>query len=101
LHICGDTTHLWPSLATLGVDVFDLDYMCSMEEAFQIFGPGVIRCGNINPVSIQDLPPGEIFQRCTGLIEAEKGRKFMLSGGCEITFNTPPQNLLSMRKSCK
>jgi MtaA/CmuA family methyltransferase len=101
LHICGDTTHLWPSLAQLGVDIFDVDYMCSMEEAFHAFGPGVIRCGNINPVSIQDLAADEVLHRSTGLIEAEKGRKFMLSGGCEITVNTPPQNLLSMRKSCK
>ena len=52
LHICGKTTHLWPSLSRLGVDIFDIDYMVSMEEGFHAFGPGITRAGNINPVEI-------------------------------------------------
>jgi uroporphyrinogen-III decarboxylase len=28
----------------------------------------------------------------------EKDRKFILSGGCEITVDTPAENLLIMRK---
>lgn len=101
LHICGDTTHLWPSLARLGIDIFDLDYMTGLDEAFRVFGPDVVLCGNINPVSIQDLPADEVFRQCSELIDKENGRKYMLSGGCEITVNTPPENLLAMRKSCK
>jgi uroporphyrinogen decarboxylase len=99
VHICGNTTHLWPSLATLNIDIFDIDYMADMEEAFRVFGPDVIRCGNINPVSIQDWPESQVGHACRQLLSAEKGRKFMLSGGCEITVNTPPGNLLAMRKA--
>jgi len=99
VHICGNTTHLWPSLATLGIDIFDLDYMTDMEEAYRIFGPDVIRCGNINPVSIQDWDSQQLATACRHILEAEKGRKFMLSGGCEITVNTPPGNLLTMRRA--
>ncbi|MFH0760250.1 MAG: uroporphyrinogen decarboxylase family protein, partial [Bacteroidota bacterium] len=32
-HICGNTTHLWPSLGKIDIDIFDLDYMADMDEA--------------------------------------------------------------------
>jgi MtaA/CmuA family methyltransferase len=99
-HICGNTTHLWPYLSKLGLDIFDLDFMTDMDEAYDQFGPGVVRCGNINPVEIQDLTEREVFERSINLIRKERGRKFMLSGGCEITVNTPAENLLAMRKAC-
>lgn len=99
MHICGNTTHLWPSLSGLNLDIFDLDYMADMDDAFQAFGPRVIRCGNINPVDIQDFTPEQIQIACHNLIHAEIGRKYMLSGGCEITVNTPGRNLLAMRNS--
>lgn len=100
-HICGNTTHLWPDLSKLNLDIFDLDYMTDMDEAFRQFGPDVIRCGNINPVDIRNLTAEEIFNRSEDLINKEKGRKFMLSGGCEITVDTPPENLHAMREACQ
>jgi MtaA/CmuA family methyltransferase len=101
LHICGNTTHLWPSLSKLNLDIFDLDYMSDPDEAWHQFGPDVIRCGNINPVDIQNLTANEVFDRSKILIEKERGRRFMLSGGCEITVNTPAENLLAMRRACE
>ncbi len=100
MHICGNTTHLWDDLAKLNLDIFDLDFMTDMEHAYQVFGPDVVRCGNINPVDIQNLDSDEIFKRSKAILEKEKGRKFMLSGGCEITVNTPPENLMAMRRAC-
>jgi uroporphyrinogen-III decarboxylase len=100
-HICGNTTHLWPSLSKLQLDIFDLDSMADMDEAYHQFGPEVVRCGNINPVEIQDLSAREVFERSKNLITKERGRRFMLSGGCEITVNTPPESLLAMRRACE
>jgi MtaA/CmuA family methyltransferase len=100
-HICGNTTHLWPSLSQLGLDIFDLDYMVDPEEAYRQFGPDVIRCGNLNPVDIQNLSPREVEHLCRTLLERERGRKFMLSGGCEITVDTPWDNLKAMRRACE
>ncbi|MBS3777381.1 MAG: uroporphyrinogen decarboxylase family protein, partial [Bacteroidales bacterium] len=54
LHICGDITHLLSEIKDLGVDILDLDWQVDLEEAYKIVGPDVIRCGNINPVDIQD-----------------------------------------------
>ncbi len=99
LHICGDITHLLPSLKDLNLDILDLDFMVSMEEAYQVIGPDVIRCGNLNPVEIQNKTVSEIEEMTAELIKTEKGRKFILSAGCEITVSTPHQNLLAMRNA--
>jgi len=101
LHICGDITHLLPSLKDLNLDILDIDYMVSMEDAFRIVGPDVIRCGNLNPVVIQNSTTFEVEQLCRKLLEAEKGRKFILSAGCEITVSTPHENLKAMRIASK
>ena len=99
LHICGDTTHLWPLLSKLKVDIFDPDFMTSMENAHNIFGQEVTLSGNINPVELQDLTPDETLVKTRNLINENTGRKFILSAGCEITVNTPPANILAMREA--
>ncbi len=100
LHICGNTTHLWPLLSKLELDIIDLDYMVDMDDAYDAFGAEVTRCGNINPVDIQNMTAIQVFERSRALVERERGRKFILSGGCEITVNTPPENLKAMRDAC-
>ena len=96
LHICGNITHLLSWIKTLEVDILDLDWPVDMNEAFEVLGPEVIRCGNINPIEIQDLSSEEVYQKAKDLVNKEKGRKFILSGGCEITVNTPAANLKAM-----
>lgn len=99
LHICGDITHLLPSLAGLNVDILDLDYMVNMHNARKMMGPCPILCGNINPVLIQDLNPEEIEGRVSEMVRSMSGQKYILSAGCEITVNTPHQNLLAMSRA--
>lgn len=43
----------------------------------------------------------DFFQLAKRLIKKEHGRKFILSGGCEITVNTPADNLKAMRCASK
>lgn len=97
LHICGNITHLLPSISQLNVDILDVDYQVDMEEAFKIMGSDVIRCGNINPVLVEERTSNEILEATKLLVQKEKGRKFVLSAGCEITVNTLPENLMAMR----
>lgn len=99
LHICGNITHLLPSISQLNVDILDVDYQVDIEEAFKIMGPDVIRCGNINPVLVEERTSNEIFEATKLLVQKEKGRKFILSAGCEITVNTVHENLMAMRKA--
>jgi MtaA/CmuA family methyltransferase len=98
LHICGNTTHLLPHLADLGVDIFDPD-IADQEEFFNALGPNVVRSGNINPVFVETASPSEIAEACKRALAEEKGRRFILSAGCEITVRTPPANLKAMSDS--
>lgn len=99
LHICGNISHLLPAFQDLNIDILDLDYQVDLEEAFEMMGPGVIRCGNINPVLVEEKDQEQIFLAAQQLVKNEKKRKFILSAGCEITVNTKPENLMAMRKA--
>jgi uroporphyrinogen-III decarboxylase len=81
-------------------DIVDLDWMLDMDQAHDILGPGIIRCGNLDPVSvILNKSPEAIFEESRSLCLKEQGRGFILSGGCEITVNTPPANLKAMQEA--
>jgi uroporphyrinogen-III decarboxylase len=99
LHICGDITHLLPSLARLSIDILDIDHMVDLQEAHRILGENVILSGNINPVYVRDRTAPEVEKACRDIMEKEKGRRFIMSAGCEICVDTPPENLLAMRKA--
>ena len=99
LHICGNITHILPSIKELDVDIVDIDYQVDMNEAFELLGPEIIRCGNINPVLVEERSSTEIFEATKMLVDQEKDRKFILSAGCEITANTQHENLMAMRKA--
>jgi len=98
MHICGNITHLLPSLKDTKPDILDIDFSVNFEDAFNSMGPQVSICGNINPVIIQNSNPAKIKELSKSLIESNNGKRFILSGGCEITVNTPVENLLAMRE---
>ena len=41
----------------------------------------------------------EVYTQAFSLVQQEHGKKFILSGGCEITVNTPPENLAALVKA--
>jgi MtaA/CmuA family methyltransferase len=102
LHICGNITHLLEDLRETGPDIVDIDWMVDMDLAFEKLGSGIIRCGNLDPVSvIQDLDAERIREAGEHLCGKEEGRPFIFSGGCEITVNTPDDHLQAMRNASR
>jgi MtaA/CmuA family methyltransferase len=100
LHICGNISHLLEDIREVKPDIVDIDWMVDMDHAYEKLGAEIIRCGNLDPVSvIQDHGPHEIGKDTEHLCHKEEGRPFILSGGCEITVNTPVEHLLAMRKA--
>lgn len=97
LHICGDITHLLSDLADLSIDILDIDHMVDMQQAYEILGPEVIRCGNIDPIRVMNQTSEEVETACKEMVRMEEGRKFILSAGCEICLDTPLKNLQAMR----
>jgi MtaA/CmuA family methyltransferase len=98
MHICGDISHLLPSIKDLKLDILDIDWQVDFNNARQWMGPDTAICGNLNPVIVQDATDSQITMLTSGLVESQRRNKFILSAGCEITVNTPHQNLRAMRK---
>lgn len=98
LHICGDITHHLPYVALTRTDILDLDWMVDFTTARDKCQNEMILCGNLDPVScIQNLIPEKISLQANKLVEDQKYTRFILSGGCEITRDTPLENILAMK----
>jgi len=98
MHICGDITHLLPSLRCLKLDILDIDWQVKPEVAYSHIGTGVAVCGNIDPVTIMNESENQLVQITTLLAKSQQGRKFILSGGCEICVDTSVKNLKVLRQ---
>ncbi len=97
LHICGDINHLLPAISEMNFDIIDLDWQVDLTKAREILGNKVVLKGNINPILIQDANAEEISKVAQSLVESQKGTKFILSGGCELSVFTPQANIESLR----
>ena len=100
LHICGNITHLLDDIKKTDPDIVDIDWMVDMYAAHQKLGPRISLSGNLDPVSvIERMSPEEVYKAAKKLIENEKGKNFIMSGGCEITVRTPKENLLAITRA--
>jgi MtaA/CmuA family methyltransferase len=93
LHICGNTRDILEGIGRLGCEIVDLDYMVPVSQGREKMGQTQIICGNIDPVAVlQDSSPEQIhnaIEQC----HKEAGGNFIVGAGCEVTRNTPPENL--------
>lgn len=96
LHICGNITHLLPSIADLGVDVCDCDWQVDMAAARQALGPGMVLTGNLDPVSgVKDTTPAAI-REAVATAYGQAGNPYMAGAGCEIPPGTPNECLRAL-----
>lgn len=96
LHICGNITHLLPGIATLGVDILDVDHLVSLPVARRAVGPAVTLAGNVDPVSCVMRGPAEAVRAAITACAAAAGPRFMVNAGCEIPAATPPAHLQAL-----
>jgi uroporphyrinogen decarboxylase len=99
LHICGNITHLLPSLAKTEIDILDIDWMVDMAEAHRMMGPEVMICGNLDPVSVI-LEGSKLFIK-EKFVETESKiprENWIMMGGCEIPPATPVENMNFLRQ---
>ena len=96
MHICGNITHLLPGLASLDLDVLDVDHMVSLMTVREQIGGKTAICGNLDPVAdvLRGTPDSirEKNERCY----AEVGNPFIVNAGCEIPSGTPNENLKAL-----
>jgi len=96
LHICGNITHLLPGIASLGINVLDVDHMVDLAVVRKAVGTGTAIAGNIDPVSgVMQSNPEAIRQAILDCY-TKAGNPFMVNAGCEIPSRTPFENLRAL-----
>jgi len=96
LHICGNITHLLPGLATLGVDILDVDHLVDLAAVRRAVGPGVTVAGNVDPVSCVMRGPAGRVQTAIAACARAAGGRYMINAGCEIPAATPADHLRAL-----
>jgi ribonuclease III len=95
-HICGNTRRILEGMGRLGCEIVDLDYPVSLAEARAQMGPRQVLLGNIHPVKVlRDGTPAAITDAMAAC-HREAGSAYIVSAGCEVPRETPPQNLEAM-----
>ena len=99
LHICGNISHLLPSLAQTDLDILDIDWMVDPAAAYKAMGSSVMICGNVDPVSILlDGSRESILAQYNKVKEALPPENWIFMAGCEIPRHTPQENMQYARE---
>ena len=80
-------------MGRLEAEMIDLDYPSPISLAREKMGQKQVICGNINPVSmLREASPEEIYKAVENC-HKEAGENFIVGAGCEITRDTPLENI--------
>ena len=102
-HACGNTKALLPLFAQLGADIINLDSLVDLAEAKRVLGDKLCLKGNLDPtrIMLQGTPKTvrEAARQCIRSGGVNGG--FILSPGCELPRDTPPENLEALVEAAK
>lgn len=100
LHICGNSRHILPAMATSGARVLEIDHLVPLDEACRLIPDNIAIWGNLDPVGvIRNGTPEGVQVAGTQAIATvrEHGRcRFILSTGCTLAPDTPAGNLAAL-----
>jgi uroporphyrinogen decarboxylase len=102
LHICGKTTHIVDYMAKTGADALELDFQNDFGEMKRAVGSQVCLEGNVDPsgVLLQGTPE-LVYRKSRELIQSAGPGGFILSSGCEVPRDTPPENVEAMVRASR
>lgn len=104
LHICGNTTRIWPEMAATGVAVLSLDDAVDLAEAKGLVGDRVALLGNIRPTAAMYLgTPDDVVANVRECLakgwDTPKG--YILGLGCGLPIDTPPANIHALVQAAR
>ena len=95
-HMCGRIDKLYPKMAQLPVDIYEIDFPANLELARAQLGPTRTLAGNVSTITdLLEGSPERVYEACRRCHEI-CGRHFIVGAGCEISPLTPPENLRAM-----
>lgn len=93
IHICGNTNGIIADMGTTGAKILEIDWQLDIAKAREIVPASTILMGNIDPsYPLVIGTPADVDLAVKKLIEATKGRGHIISSGCAMGRNTPPEN---------
>ena len=93
IHICGNTNGIIRDMGTTGAKILEVDWMLDIKEARRLVPEDTVLMGNIDPSSPLVIgTPSDVDAAVKRLIEATKGKRHIISSGCAMGRNTPPEN---------
>ncbi|MCW2282273.1 uroporphyrinogen decarboxylase [Rhodoblastus acidophilus] len=96
LHICGDSSHIWPDMADTGASVLSVDDEVDLAAAREKVGDRVGLVGNIRPTAVMaNGGPADVRANARACFEKGVGnpKGYILGMGCALPINTPPENV--------
>ena len=97
LHICGRAGPILADMAASGADVLELDHQVDAAAACRALGPKIAIWGNLDPVALlAQGTPDQVRQATADLlrvVEACGHTRWVVSSGCTLSPDTPPENL--------
>ena len=89
-------------MAETGVDCLSLDEAVDFEKARKIVGPDYCLMGNVSTTLMAVGSPEEVEEATKEVIQkAGKNGHLLISGGCGISANVPPENMRAMVKATR
>jgi uroporphyrinogen decarboxylase len=96
LHICGDSSNIWPDMADTGASVLSIDDQVDLAAASAQVGDRVGLIGNVRPTaSMANGTPGDVKANARECFDKGVGnpKGYILGLGCALPINTPPENV--------
>lgn len=103
LHICGNTVNLLNDMSLSGAHLFNVDHMVALSLACEAYGK-IIKCfkGNIDPVKdMLQASPKKCQEKSLQCIKAARGKRYMLSPGCEVRGDVTDEVFTAFCQSVK
>jgi uroporphyrinogen-III decarboxylase len=96
LHICGNTRPILGLMGRLDCAIVDIDSLTPLDQARAAMTPHQVLLGNIDPVRVLRAgTPAEVYA-AVAECHRHAGDAFIVSAGCEVTRDTPAENLHAM-----
>lgn len=96
VHICGNTNGIIGKMGEVGAQILEVDWMVDMKRARQMVPASTVLMGNIDPsYPLVNGTPTDVEQAVKHLIGQTKGYRHLISSGCAMGRNTPPENFVA------